>query len=140
MSIIVHRFCWNLAFNPLWSASITKLWPRHECRHNSIEQRRKLSRLLESPYFGRIDVASRAHGDTARVMPIYIGVHSFSEVESQEQLIHDWRAPISSMFYDFELGEAYYDAPEGRIDCEISLKRQYKIEKQAKQKKHDHGV
>lgn len=97
---------------------------------HSVERRRKLSRLLESPYFGRIDVASLVPGETDLVTPIYIGVHSFSDAQSQEQLIHDWRAPISSMFYDFELGEAYYDAPEGRVDCEISLKRQYKIEKQ----------
>ena len=34
------------------------------------------------------------------------------------------------MFYDFELGEAYYEAPRGRIDCGVTLKRQYKIEKQ----------
>jgi DNA helicase-2/ATP-dependent DNA helicase PcrA len=62
-------------------------------------------------------------------MPIYIGVHSFSEQEQAHPLIHDWRAPISSMFYDFELGAAFYDAPAGRLECEIELKRQYKIEK-----------
>jgi DNA helicase-2/ATP-dependent DNA helicase PcrA len=94
---------------------------------HAVEQRRKLSRLLESPYFGRIDVdAVQAHPAT----PVYIGVHAFADPQSQEPLIHDWRAPISSMFYDFELGEAYYDAPEGRVAREISLKRQYRIEKQ----------
>ncbi|MEX0818075.1 MAG: UvrD-helicase domain-containing protein [Pirellulaceae bacterium] len=97
---------------------------------HSIEQRRKLSRLLESPYFGRIDIADAATIDSSHATSIYIGVHSFSDTESLHPLIHDWRAPVSSMFYDFELGEACYQAPQGRIDCEIYLKRQYKIEKQ----------
>jgi len=97
---------------------------------HSIERRRKLTRLLESPYFGRIDVTGAETLDNGRAEPIYIGVHSFAEIDSEQPLIHDWRAPISSMFYDFELGEAYYEAPGGRIDCEVTLKRQYKIEKQ----------
>lgn len=94
---------------------------------HAIEQRKKLERLLDSPYFGRIDSQMR---DREHPSHIYIGVHSFADAESQEPLVHDWRAPISSMFYDFELGDAHYEAPEGRIDCSISLKRQYKIEKQ----------
>lgn len=97
---------------------------------HAIEQRRRLSRLLESPYFGRIDVTGAATFGNGQAKPVYIGVHSFAEVDSEQPLIHDWRAPISSMFYDFELGEAYYEAPEGRINCEVLLKRQYKIEKQ----------
>ena len=42
-------------------------------------------------------------------------------------LIHDWRAPVSSMFYDHELGEAGYRSPSGEIKGVISLKRQYRI-------------
>lgn len=42
-------------------------------------------------------------------------------------MIYDWRAPISSMFYDYELGEASYQSPSGEIKGDISLKRQYRI-------------
>ncbi len=94
---------------------------------HAVERRRKLVRLLESPYFGRIDVDGEPGH---RASPVYIGVHAFADPQSQDQLIHDWRAPISSMFYDFELGDAHYDAPGGRVACEITLKRQYRIEKQ----------
>ena len=44
-------------------------------------------------------------------------------------LIYDWRAPISSMFYDYELGEATYTSPAGEISGDVSLKRQYRIRK-----------
>lgn len=60
-------------------------------------------------------------------MPIYIGIHTFYDPESRATLIHDWRAPVSSMFYDHELGEAGYRSPSGEIKGEISLKRQYRI-------------
>jgi DNA helicase II / ATP-dependent DNA helicase PcrA len=41
--------------------------------------------------------------------------------------VYDWRAPASSMFYDYEIGKAGYKCPEGVIDGELTLKRQYKI-------------
>ncbi|QDV21971.1 HelD family protein [Aureliella helgolandensis] len=92
----------------------------------SVEQQKRLERLIESPYFGRIDIQSVEHPSGK---PLYIGVHSFSE-DADRQFIHDWRAPISSLFYDFELGDGYYDAPDGQIEAQINLKRQYRIEKQ----------
>ena len=65
--------------------------------------------------------------ENSKVMPIYIGIHTFYDPESRATLIHDWRAPVSSMFYDHELGEAGYRSPSGEIKGEISLKRQYRI-------------
>lgn len=92
----------------------------------SVDHQQRLERLINSPYFGRIDIQSIDHPQGAA---IYIGVHAFNE-SGTGQVTYDWRAPISSMFYDFELGQAYYDAPDGRIDASITLKRQYRIEKQ----------
>ena len=86
---------------------------------------KKLLRLVESPYFGRIDLAEGGDG-AARA--IYIGLGSFTDPEGNEELVHDWRAPISAMFYDRELGPARYEAPSGPRDCEIVRKRQYGIE------------
>jgi DNA helicase II / ATP-dependent DNA helicase PcrA len=92
----------------------------------SVDQQQRLERLINSPYFGRIDVQSM---DQPQGKAIYIGMHAFND-PNDGQLVHDWRAPISSMFYDFELGNGYFDAPDGRIDAHIALKRQYRIEKQ----------
>src|SRR5690606_36708254 len=41
--------------------------------------------------------------------------------------IYDWRAPVSSMFYDFELGDAWYNTPGGTVKGTIRLRRQYRI-------------
>ncbi len=89
---------------------------------SAVARKRKLLKLGESPYFGRIDFST----DDGRV-PIYIGIYSFSDETLRANLIYDWRAPISSMFYDFELGEASYKTPSGEVKGEIVLKRQYRI-------------
>lgn len=90
-----------------------------------INKRKRLTKILAIPYFGRIDFLEKK--ENSKVMPIYIGIHTFYDPESRTTLIHDWRAPVSSMFYDHELGEAGYRSPSGEIKGEISLKRQYRI-------------
>jgi DNA helicase-2/ATP-dependent DNA helicase PcrA len=89
---------------------------------SAVARKRKLFKLKESPYFGRIDFVT---GDEKT--QVYIGIYTFSDETQRANLIYDWRAPISSMFYDFELGEAWYQTPSGKISGEVILKRQYKI-------------
>lgn len=88
-----------------------------------IDKRKRLGKILDNPYFGRIDFKQQS----GNIFPIYIGVHSFYDSDSKMSLIYDWRAPISSMFYDYELGEAYYSSPAGEVKGDILLKRQYRI-------------
>ena len=92
---------------------------------HSAQVSRRLSKLRASAYFGRIDFRV---GERASASPVYIGIHSFYDPEEEKVIIHDWRAPVSSMFYDFETGPAEYEAPEGLKEGEIDLKRQYRIE------------
>jgi len=83
----------------------------------------KLEKLKRSCYFGRIDFTEKGYSDTEE---IYIGIMSFFD-EKGNIIIYDWRAPVSGIFYDFELGPASYKCPEGVIEGEVSLKRQYRI-------------
>lgn len=91
---------------------------------NAVARRRKLLKLVASPYFGRIDFQGQA--DTQET-PVYVGIATFTDERDRKNIIYDWRAPISSMFYDFELGDACYETPGGKVEGKISLKRQYKI-------------
>lgn len=88
----------------------------------AIAERRKIQKLMQSPYFGRIDFL-----DDEGTATYYIGVHSFGEHDGLALLIYDWRSPVASLFYDFELGEACYTAPMGKVTGVIQLKRQYKV-------------
>ena len=92
---------------------------------NVIDRRKRLGRMLDIPYFGRIDF--KEEKKDAKVLPLYIGIHSFHDPQNRINLIYDWRAPVSGMFYDHELGEASYLSPAGEVNGNISLKRQYRI-------------
>lgn len=90
------------------------------------ETKRQLSRmvkLLDSPYFAGIDFLME---NETEPMKVYIGKFSFFD-RADICRIYDWRSPVASMYYEFEDGEAYYDAPVGRIRGRLTGKRQYKI-------------
>lgn len=83
---------------------------------------RKLLKIEYSPYFGRVDFTE--NGSDLR--KVYIGL---TNVEKDlDYIVYDWRSPIASLFYDYGIGKAKYEAPEGEIKGDISLRRQYKIE------------
>lgn len=91
----------------------------------SYEKVNRLRRLQSNPYFGRIDFLETGEKNTEK---IYIGIYNLSTYDTMESLVYDWRAPVSSMFYDFETGRSNYSCPAGVVEGEILLKRQYKIE------------
>ena len=89
---------------------------------SAVVYRDRLKKTKDSPYFARIDFRLQGEEEAS---PYYIGLYAFRH---QRQLyVIDWRSPVASMFYDFELGEAHYDAPQGSTAGEITLKRQFKI-------------
>ena len=88
-----------------------------------MDYRTLLERQKESAYFGRIDFQAT---DETKPNPYYIGISHVIKAGVDIPLVLDWRAPLSSMYYDYELGKASYTAPMGEIKGEISLKRQYK--------------
>ncbi|GAY74225.1 DNA helicase [Lentilactobacillus kosonis] len=79
--------------------------------------------LQKSPYFGRIDITE--DGETTPEK-LYIGTASFQDKDG-EFLIYDWRAPISSIYYNGTLGEVTYEAPMGSQKVTLNKKRQFQI-------------
>lgn len=80
---------------------------------------KKLYRIRTNPYFGRIDITSDDD------YQIYLGITYLEK--DDKHLIYDWRSPVANLFYDSEKGVCSYMAPEGKIDCVLHKKRQYKI-------------
>lgn len=89
----------------------------------AVEAREKLEKLKDSPYFARIDFVSDGEEEAET---FYIGRFGFTY--GNEKLIFDWRAPISGMFYDYDIGRAGFEAPVGWIEGELIRKRQFKIQ------------
>lgn len=101
--------------------NIDELW--------SIADRKKihisnLETSMQHPYFARIDFTSDDDGKTST---IYIGKNGI--MRDANIIVTDWRAPISSLYYDSEIGKCSYTSPGGVVSGDMSLKRQYEIEK-----------
>ncbi|GIO25001.1 RNA polymerase recycling motor HelD [Oceanobacillus sp. J11TS1] len=85
---------------------------------------KQLDRLKDQPYFGRIDFEEEGSNDIEK---IYIGTTSLMDEEEKDFLVYDWRAPISSIYYDYAPGPVEYRTQEETVYGEMSLKRQYMI-------------
>ena len=89
---------------------------------NKGEYLQKLFKIQNNPYFGRIIFNNGKEMDD-----VYIGITHVID-DDNNYYVHDWRSPICNLFYDYEVGRASYLAPMGKIDGEITLKRQYTIQ------------
>ena len=83
---------------------------------------KKLYKVQNSPYFAKIVFQNDENIDPN----IYIGLTYLTK--DNENVIYDWRAPISSIFYDYENGDCEYEAPGGTIKGYLENKRQFTIE------------
>lgn len=83
----------------------------------------RLKKQRLSPYFGKISFCEQ---DENAPKDYYIGIFNLTN-GTQIPLICDWRAPISTIYYDYEIGRASFKAPMGLISGNITAKRQFKI-------------
>jgi DNA helicase II / ATP-dependent DNA helicase PcrA len=102
-----------------------ELLSERERTHKQLDRQLKtLTRLKYSPYFGRIDFLENGEKNSDQV---YLGIASLMDEKDENFLIYDWRAPISSLYYDYSPGKAHYHTLEGTIEGEMELKRQFII-------------
>ncbi len=97
---------------------------RQNSWQHATSQLETLTRLEKTPYFARIDFHEKGEPKTET---IYIGLASFSD-QPDHFLVYDWRAPISSVYYDGGIGEVTYQTPDGDQVVNVKLKRQFQIE------------
>ena len=84
---------------------------------------KKLCQIKNKPYFASI-VFKDDHG---KIWNIYISL-TYLKDDDFNNILYDWRSPICSLFYDYEVGPCSYVAPGGEYFGELKRKRQYKIE------------
>ncbi|EGG85008.1 hypothetical protein HMPREF9477_00407 [Lachnospiraceae bacterium 2_1_46FAA] len=100
------------------------LFRQADANHEKIQLKYRFEKMKDSPFFARVDFR---YEDEEEAEVFYIGIGNFAETAGTMPLIYDWRAPVSSLFYDYDKGEASYEAPAGRMEGEICSKWQYKI-------------
>ncbi len=84
---------------------------------------KKLLSIKDKPYFASIVFKD----EDDEIFNIYMSLTYLKDKELNN-ILYDWRSPICSLFYDYEIGACSYKAPGGEYFGELKRKRQYKIE------------
>ena len=84
---------------------------------------KKLYRIKDNPYFASVVFED----EEKQRYSVYLGL-TYLKDDDYGNIIYDWRSPICSLFYDFEVGPCAYAAPGGPVKGHLLRKRQYKIE------------
>ena len=88
-------------------------------------QLRKNKASLRQPYFGRIDYTE---DDRTGISKVYIGKNGVFR-DKTDVVIADWRAPISTVYYENEIGRGCYYLPGGKpMEIDLKQKRTYDIQ------------
>ncbi len=83
---------------------------------------KKLFKIKDNPYFASVVFEDE---DKERYS-VYLGL-TYLKDDDYGNIIYDWRSPMCSLFYDFEVGPCAYAAPGGPVKGNLIRKRQYKI-------------
>lgn len=102
------------------STEVDRFAARREFTDQLAERSR---RMIENPFFARVDFIEMGANAPEKIV---IGLYSLKD-DDGELMVHDWRAPVCSLYYDAMPGEASYDSPSGRISGNLVLKRQYRM-------------
>ena len=82
-------------------------------------ENKRLKLQHSNPYFARIDFTPQGK---KKAQNIYIGIGNV--LDNNRIYVADWRAPISSMYYDYSLGDASFKIDNDIYKGKINLKRQ----------------
>ncbi len=93
-------------------------------REFTMEMAERYRRMLMNPFFARVDFIEEGSDQLEKIV---IGLYSLED-EGGNLLVHDWRAPVCSLYYDSMPGDVSYQSPSGTIVGRMTLKRQYRME------------
>lgn len=94
-------------------------------RNLTIRKISGIEKHIDKPYFARIDFLA----DDGMKHQCYIGKVGVIDLD-KKTLVTDWRAPISTLYYDSNLGKVEYISSGDTIKGELKLKRQINIKEQ----------
>lgn len=95
-----------------------------EVQEHNEGQLKKNKTALQKPYFGRIDYQE---GTNEGAEQLYIGKNGITK-DKTEVIVVDWRAPVTALYYENELGPGCYEVPGfGSIPVNLQKKRTFDI-------------
>ena len=90
----------------------------------AVQTERNMKLALDKPYFTRIDFTETSGPEST----YYIGKYGVLRSDTLDVEVVDWRAPVANLYYSGQIGPLKYEAPDGTVEGELTLKRQFGIE------------
>lgn len=113
---------------------------------NKLRTLRHLRLSERQPYFARLDFTpdngAPALGGlrAGKRSSVYVGRWGVMQTPEYRVCVADWRSPVANLYYSGQLGRVSYDAPDGEVRGELSLKRMLGVEQGALVSVQDTGV
>lgn len=104
--------------------------------------RYQLSRLYQlnmargQAYFARLDFT----GKGAKPETYYLGRWGVLNPVTLEPVVVDWRSPVANLYYSGQIGPMDYEAPDGRVTGELTLKRMLTVRRRELLSLFDSGI
>lgn len=95
-----------------------------------------LARSRRQAYFARLDFIPQ-NGDKETY---YLGRWGVVKTPELDVEVVDWRAPIANLYYSGQIGPMDYDAPDGHVNGELTLKRMLTVHRRALEGVFDSGL
>ena len=101
-----------------------------------LDRLRQLSMAAGQAYFARLDFTpSGCPPETW-----YLGRWSVLDPVSLIPVVVDWRSPVANLYYSGQIGKMDYEAPDGHVEGELTLKRMLTIRERELISLFDSGI
>ena len=94
---------------------------------------RQLRLSRRQPYFARMDFTPDADAPVCGELKagqgasLYVGRWGVIQTPQYKLCVADWRSPVANLYYSGQLGRVSYDAPDGQVRGELTLKRMLNV-------------
>ena len=101
-----------------------------------LDRLRQLNMARGQAYFARLDfVPAGSHPETW-----YLGRWGVLDPVALTPVVVDWRSPVANLYYSGQIGRMDYEAPDGRVEGELTLKRMLTVQERELVSLFDSGI
>ena len=101
-----------------------------------LDRLRQLNMARGQAYFARLDFIPSGH----REETWYLGRWGVLDPVSLVPVVVDWRSPVANLYYSGQIGKMDYEAPDGRVEGELTLKRMLTVKERELISLFDSGI
>ena len=101
-----------------------------------LDRLRQLNMAAGQVYFARLDFTPAGEGPETW----YLGRWGVLDPVALTPVVVDWRSPVANLYYSGRIGPMDYEAPDGRVEGELTLKRMLTVRQRQLVSLFDSGI